>query len=591
MRKVVALVLAYSYLRFSHPEQEKGDSQRRQNAARDEWLKRHPGVKLDESLTLADKGVSGFTGQHRTNPDRHALAAFLRLVQEGRVPEGSFLIVENLDRLSREDIIPALSLCLDLIQAGVRIVQLLPLEMVFDANANPMQVMMMIMELSRGHSESVMKSERVGSAWREKKRRARDGEEQRPSKVVVNGQRALTTRTPAWLRVAPDGSWEWVPGARPALRRVLALCLGGYGHATLPRQLNAERVPTFTAHKKAAGHWTPSYVSKLVRDRRLVGEYQPYTGTGKNRRPDGPPIPDHYPAAWTEDEWYAAQAALATRKGRAGRPAKHRVNVFSNLLHDARTGGTHVLANKGPRNSPALLVPYLARHDPAAGPAVSFPFETFESAVLEKLHEVSPAEVLPPAETGADEAMALSGRIQELTGEIEKVKARLRQRYSDALADVLDAHEQEMKDLNDRLRQERQRAAAPLAEAWGQFRSLVEALAAAPDPQDARMRLRAVLRRMVEGIWCLFVARGAVRIAAVQVWFKDDGHRDYLVLHRAGAGGAVAARPAAWWARALADVATPGAFDLRRPADAARLEGWLAAQDVAELRRLLQGAE
>src|SRR5687768_3108579 len=108
--------IAFSYLRFSSPGQADGDSVRRQTDLRDNWLKRHPNARLDTSLTLADKGVSGFTGAHRKNPDRHALAAFLKLVEQGRVPRGSYLIVENLDRLSREDIQPALMLFLGLLQ-------------------------------------------------------------------------------------------------------------------------------------------------------------------------------------------------------------------------------------------------------------------------------------------------------------------------------------------------------------------------------------------------------------------------------------------------------------------------------------------
>ena len=62
---------------------------------RDAWLSRN-NANLDTSLTLEDKGVSGFTGKHRENPDRHALAAFLALVRKGRVLRGSYLMVESL---------------------------------------------------------------------------------------------------------------------------------------------------------------------------------------------------------------------------------------------------------------------------------------------------------------------------------------------------------------------------------------------------------------------------------------------------------------------------------------------------------------
>src|SRR5262249_25365329 len=87
--------LAYSYLRFSHPDQAKGDTLRRQKELREDWLARN-GVSLDASLTLEDKGVSAYNGDHRDNTDRHALAAFLHLVEQGRISRGSYLIVESL---------------------------------------------------------------------------------------------------------------------------------------------------------------------------------------------------------------------------------------------------------------------------------------------------------------------------------------------------------------------------------------------------------------------------------------------------------------------------------------------------------------
>src|SRR5262245_7639979 len=176
---------AYSYLRFSSPEQAKGDSLRRQEELRDAWLAK-TGAVLDISLTLRDEGVSAFTGRHRENPDRHALAAFLELVRRGRIQRGSYLVVESLDRLSREHIRPALTLLLNLIDAGIRIVQLLPVEAVYDDKVEPMALMMAIMELSRGHSESRLKSERVGAAWHRKK--AQD---------AAAGKQPITRRVPA----------------------------------------------------------------------------------------------------------------------------------------------------------------------------------------------------------------------------------------------------------------------------------------------------------------------------------------------------------------------------------------------------------
>src|SRR5262249_55658961 len=89
--------VAYSYIRFSTPEQMKGDSLRRQTEAAADWCRRH-NVSLDTSTTLRDLGRSAYTGKHRENADRHALASFLKMVEQGKVVRGSYLLIENLDR-------------------------------------------------------------------------------------------------------------------------------------------------------------------------------------------------------------------------------------------------------------------------------------------------------------------------------------------------------------------------------------------------------------------------------------------------------------------------------------------------------------
>src|SRR5262249_35720511 len=147
------LPTAYSYIRFSHPDQAKGDSLRRQTEAAAEWCK-VKGVTLDASTTLHDLGKSAFLGKHRENPDRHALAAFLKLAEGGRIPTGSYLLIENLDRLSREEEVPACHLLTSILMKGIKVVQMMPSEMLLTDKSNGWELMRAVMELSRGHNES-----------------------------------------------------------------------------------------------------------------------------------------------------------------------------------------------------------------------------------------------------------------------------------------------------------------------------------------------------------------------------------------------------------------------------------------------------
>lgn len=70
----------YSYIRFSTRDQLDGNSLVRQIEATDLWCQRN-GVTLDRTKTLNDLGVSARLGQHRDNPDKYALAAFVAAVE------------------------------------------------------------------------------------------------------------------------------------------------------------------------------------------------------------------------------------------------------------------------------------------------------------------------------------------------------------------------------------------------------------------------------------------------------------------------------------------------------------------------------
>ena len=112
--------IAISYTRFSTPEQEKGDSRRRQEKEAEDYAEKH-NLTLDEDLKFKDLGISGYKGINRIDG---ALKRLIDLVDKGEILKGSVLIVEHLDRLSREKVMDALSLFINLIQKGIKIVTL-----------------------------------------------------------------------------------------------------------------------------------------------------------------------------------------------------------------------------------------------------------------------------------------------------------------------------------------------------------------------------------------------------------------------------------------------------------------------------------
>jgi DNA invertase Pin-like site-specific DNA recombinase len=556
---------AYSYVRFSSKKQEEGDSIRRQLELTSAWAKRNK-VHLDTSLQ-PDRGISAFRGKNR---DLGALGAFLRLVEKDVVPPGSFLVVESLDRVTREEIQPALLLVLSLLQKGVKVVQLKPVETVYDKNSDTTPIILMLVELSRGHSESKVKSFRVSEAWGKRRDAARAG------------KGVFTRKLPLWVEDR-GGGLVAIPERAEVVRKIFEWSAAGTGLHAIMTRLTAEGVPAFGS----SGRWSVAYVDKILADRRAVGEFQPRLRGGK---PDGPPIVGYFPTVVTEEQWHRARVAARGRhrpytgpeKGRSsGGRIGARVNLFQGLVKSARDGFSFTVVSKSPKNPNALL--RSAGYRLGAGRAESFPLEVFEKAVLSRLREIDPHEVLN-GDT-RDESLDLAGRLKDVEVQLAKIEAELVNLGGDVPAAVraMDVLEGQRKELAKKLAEARQKAAHPLSESWGEAKSLLAALEAAPDEREARLRLREAIRRIVEEVRVLVVARGKDRYAAVQIWFAGAvhgvRHRDYVIHHRGGvvAGhGGVIRRPATW---AVEDFGETGvtALDLRKPADVARLEKQLRA--------------
>jgi len=160
---------AYSYLRFSTPEQLKGDSQRRQLEAARTYALEH-GLELDDSLTFQDLGVSGFKG---ANAATGALRNFRRAVEDEIVQPGSYLLVEDFDRLSRQGPWSALPIFQEIIDAGITIVTLKDRQTWNRKALREDQFLLMksVFAMWNGHQESVKKSERVAAAFAAKRAR------------------------------------------------------------------------------------------------------------------------------------------------------------------------------------------------------------------------------------------------------------------------------------------------------------------------------------------------------------------------------------------------------------------------------------
>jgi len=312
---------AYSYVRFSTLDQIHGDSLRRQTEAAADWCRRNHITLVD---SYRDLGVSAFRGK---NVEVGKLAAFLKLVTDGRIAKGSYLIVESLDRLSRNDLPKALRLFLDILEAGIVVVTLSD-NHVYDfskVEGNFTDLIISLTVLSRANEESRIKAQRVAAAWDAKRRNI--------------GKRKLTSKCVAWLRLAKDGtSFELIQERVAVVQRIFDMASKGRGANGITKTLRRENVKTFGRSQV----WHISYVKKILDNRAVLGEFAPATKRdGKKTFLEV--VPDYYPAI-IKRELFATVQQL--RKARPSYRGKSGFNVFSHLAFDKATKTPMVYVNK-----------------------------------------------------------------------------------------------------------------------------------------------------------------------------------------------------------------------------------------------------
>lgn len=313
---------AYSYIRFSSTRQIRGDSLRRQTEISEKYASDH-GLELDQKFHLKDLGYSAFD---RSNIEKGALGGFLDAVKAGKIEPGSYLLVESLDRLSRDQLIDALTVFLDIIRRGIVIVTLTD-GMVYEhksmgENYSPLLISITIM--ARAHEESLTKSKRVKAAW--------------ANKINHADEKKLTARCPAWLELSPDRStFKFIPERVEVVKEIIKLSKTGLGQWVISRRLNERREPNWSG--KPVG-WHVSYIAKILNNPALYGEFQPRMTVNGKLQPHGEPVANYFPALITKDEFLALQSVRKLRTFATGRKGDHVPNLMSGLLKCAYCGSS-----------------------------------------------------------------------------------------------------------------------------------------------------------------------------------------------------------------------------------------------------------
>ena len=358
-----------SYLRFSTDRQFDGDSYRRQTQLTEDWCRKN-GYELLEKFE--DTGVSGFHGLNtKEGGDFHRLLNLLKL---GKIETGTILVVENLDRISRQKPLSSISIIEEVLSHGIEIQTLFP-EVRYTKEYTQLEVLQMVFSLIGSNSESLKKSNRLKEVWKNKRDQ------------IQNNQPVKLSRIPSWLEQNPKTlKIQKVKWKCETVKKIFQLFSKGQGYQTILIYLNSNNIKPISGKK-----WGLSYIKKIITSPSVIGYTHLYNlvideKTGKKTRVKTTDEPVKlYPPIVTKRLFEKCQSRLSktTTPGRVGF-----VNLFpTSIIKCGRCGGKlNIFKNdSGPRSRRFLCVRNKWEKNCPNG--VGYPYHELEVTFLKHVSE------------------------------------------------------------------------------------------------------------------------------------------------------------------------------------------------------------
>ncbi|TKD50265.1 recombinase family protein [Sphingomonas baiyangensis] len=272
---------------------------------------------------IADEGRSAFHGANRY--EGASLHKFEIEARNG-LHAKKVLVVENIDRLSRQGAKAAAQLIWGLNENGVDVATYHD-QHIYRANGSGemLDIFKLVILAQQAHEESSKKSKRTAASWQKRFER------------IANGtQTAPIPNTPLWVdRVL--GKMVLNEHRVKVLNEIYDLYIDGVGIHKIVTILHDRNEPSWTPPEQRRGNngWFYSYIYRLLTKRTVLGEYA--TNDGKII------ATDFWPQAVTAEKWNRVQAALAVRKSnRKKETGSYNRNLLQGIVVcDQCGGGAH----------------------------------------------------------------------------------------------------------------------------------------------------------------------------------------------------------------------------------------------------------
>ncbi|MFM5383975.1 recombinase family protein [Aeromonas veronii] len=388
-------VKAYSYIRFSTPKQAQGDSYRRQLQQAMDYCAEH-NLQLDDK-TIDDFGTSAFRGANMTEG---ALGRFVDAVKHGEIEQGSYLLVESVDRLSRQAVEEALEQFLAIVRAGIVIVTLSDKQVFRRGQVDFTKLIVSIVYMARANDESEMKSRRSRAAWSNGREQARKN-----NKVIAN------SRLPSWL--TRDGEQIVpIPERVAIVNEMFEMAKSGCGYEQIAKVFLEKGYKTFG--KEA--DWRPAGIQAVIKSQAVIGVFQPHVIENGHRVPADEPILGYYPTIVSPALFEEVQHLISKRNKHSGSYRKGTFNnLFSGVLR-CQCGESLRYQNKGRAGSPRnyLVCP---KQNTAGCKLPNMLYDKVEPQLLQAVFLLN--RVMKQRVEGEDKTIALRAMLAELRVQLE----------------------------------------------------------------------------------------------------------------------------------------------------------------------------
>ncbi|HBV3440244.1 TPA: recombinase family protein [Klebsiella pneumoniae] len=293
---------AYSYIRFSSKKQEQGDSVRRQTELAEQYA--HANNLILSDKNFQDLGISAFK-----EGNRPSLGDMLEAIEKGQIEQGSTIIIESLDRLSRRGIDVTQQIIKSILQNNVFIASLVDGLLLNRESTNDLvSVIRIALAADLAYKESEKKSQRLRETKGQQRQRALNGE-------VIN------KILPFWLERKQN---KFVFSDKlDTVKRIIELRRKGLGTNKIAKTLNNEGYKPL----RSAG-WNHTTIGKTINSVALYGAYQTSETTKDRKTILLDIVEDYYPAVISKEEFMLLQSDQ--KQNKPGYKSEH--NAFAGIL-------------------------------------------------------------------------------------------------------------------------------------------------------------------------------------------------------------------------------------------------------------------